>query len=100
MPFVGDEARGRKDEPGASWAIGRQGLSADHPRVAQHVEVEPDRVEMQTDTLGQPVNFQRSFGAKRLKQADPARAAQGTVRPPIERRQGWRNELGSRAHTI
>jgi hypothetical protein len=100
MPFVGDEAGGRKDEPRASWAIGQQGLSADHPRFAQHVEVDPDRIEMQADTLDELVNFQRSFGAKRLKQADPARAAQGTVRPPVERRQGWRNELGSRAHAV
>jgi hypothetical protein len=100
VPFVGDEPRGHKDEPRASWAIGRQGLSADHPRVAQHVEVEPDRIEMQTDALGELVNFQRSFGAKRLKQADPARAAQGTVYPLIEWGQGWRNELGSRAHTV
>ena len=50
--------------------------------------------------LDELVKFQRSFGAKRLKQADPARAAQGTMRPPVERWQRRRNELGSRAHVV
>ena len=97
-PFVGDEAGGSKDEPRTSWAIGRQGLSADHPCFAQDVEVDPDRIEVQADALNELIKFQWSLGAKRLQQAHPARAAQGTMRLPVKRWQRRRNELGSTAH--
>jgi hypothetical protein len=100
LAIVGSVGGRRERKPGAARSAGRQGLGAHHVSFAKHIEVRPNGIEMQAEALGELVSLQRPFGPERLEQADPARAGQSPVRPPVERRQRWRDDRDAGVHAL